>query len=69
MHKSESVVQNETHNVLWDLEIQKKSYKLGYMNWPQTNQRMKKENLPNSEYWRPGRPQSKIQETKRKINI
>ena len=57
MHNPESVLENEMQTLLWDFEIQ-------------TNQLIparrpdrviiKKENLPNSERYRPGRQKSKI---------
>ena len=55
MHNPESVQENEMHNVPWEFEIQTDPLVLARRT---VN---KKENLPNCEFFRPGRPQSKIE--------
>ena len=74
MHKPESVLENEMHKLFWDFEIQtdyliptktpdlviaKKKKKNKW--WKKNDEKKKEENLPNSELYRPGGPQSENQ--------
>ena len=67
MHNPESVLENETHNVLWELVIQTDHLISGKRSDLEiVNNKI--ENLPNSGLCRSGRPPSNI-ERKRKRDI
>ena len=64
MHNPESMIENETHKILWDFEIQMDH--LISIRWPdQVIINKKKENLPNRRLCYSGWPQGKT-EGKRK---
>ena len=62
MHKPKSVLENETHKILWNFEIQTDHLI--------SARRPAKENLSNNGLYRTGGPQSKnkIKKTKREIS-
>ena len=56
MHKPESAIENEKHEILWDFEIQTRS----------SDKKQKTENLPSGGFCRPSRPSSqKLKNEKR----
>ena len=59
MHNLESILENETHKLLWDFEIQT-DHQILARQPDQVIVNKKKENLLNSGFWHPDRPHSRI---------
>ena len=64
MHNPEFVQENETHKFLWDFEIQT-DHLISARRPDLVIVNIKKENLPNCELCRPGRPKSKTDKNRK----
>ena len=64
MHKPESVQENETHKLLWNFEIQT-DHSISARRPDVMIDNQKMENLPESGFCLPGRPQSKNQRNRK----
>ena len=65
MHKPESVLENETHKIFWDFEIQT-DHLIAARRLNLVIVNKKKEHLPNSVFCRPSGPQSENQRKQKK---